>query len=75
MKRPLLLVLAMLAIFGVTVFVLLNVLPGPHKPTDFLVIGAVATLLCLLLLFIILINTLSRRPAASYKSQKPDSET
>ena len=54
-----------------TVAVLLNVLPGPHKATDYLVIGAVATLLCLLLLFVILINTM-KRPAESYK--KPDSE-
>ncbi len=75
MKRTLLLVLAMVAIFGVTVAVLLNVMPGPHKPTDYLVIGAVATLLCLLLLFIVLINTLSKRPVASFKSEKPDSET
>ena len=75
MKRTLLLVLAMVAIFGVTVLVLLNVLPGPHKPTDYLVIGAVATLLCLLLLFIVLINTMSKRAAGSFKSHKPDSET
>ena len=68
MKRTLLLVLGMVAIFAVTVLVLLNVLPGPHKPTDYLVIGAVATLLCLLLLFLALIKT-TKRPV-----RKPDSE-
>ncbi len=35
----------LLVVFGVTVGILLQVLPGPHKPTDYLVIGAVATLL------------------------------
>jgi hypothetical protein len=41
-------------------------MPGPHKPTDYLVIGCVATLLCLLLLFVVLINT-PKRP-----DRKPD---
>lgn len=74
MKRTLILALGLIAVFGVTVGVLLNVMPGPHKPTDYLVIGAVATLLCLLLLFIVLINTMAKRPSAPYKGQKPDSE-
>jgi hypothetical protein len=42
-------------------------MPGPHKPMDYLVIGAVATLLCLLALFVVLIKMPQRR--------KPDSET
>jgi len=44
------------------------VMPGPHGATDYLVIGAVATLLCLLLLFMVLINTQKRA------TRKPDSE-
>ena len=47
-------------IFAVTVAVLLTVMPGPHKSTDYLVIGCVATLLCLLLLFVVLINSPKR---------------
>jgi uncharacterized membrane protein YbaN (DUF454 family) len=43
MKRTLLLATGMVLVFAVTVGVLLNVLPGPHKSTDFLVIGAIAT--------------------------------
>jgi hypothetical protein len=35
-------------------------MPGTHKSTDYLVIGCVATLLCLLLLFVVLINTAKR---------------
>ena len=74
MKRTIVLVIGMLAVFVVTVGVLLNVMPGPHKATDYLVIGAVATLLCLLLLFIVLINTMAKKPAASYKNHGPDGE-
>jgi hypothetical protein len=68
MNRTLALTLGMAMIFGVTVAVLWKVMPGPHKPTDALVIGCVATLLCLLLLFVVLINT-AKRPTG-----KPDGE-
>jgi len=60
MNRTCGLALGMVMIFAVTVVVLLAVMPGPHKPTDYLVIGCVATLLCLLLLFVVLINTPKR---------------
>ncbi|MGD0133556.1 MAG: hypothetical protein ABSE57_16005 [Bryobacteraceae bacterium] len=60
MNRTVTLTLGILLIFGVTVAVLLAVMPGPHKSTDYLVIGCVATLLCLLLLFVVLINTAKR---------------
>jgi hypothetical protein len=60
MNRTVGLALGMVLIFGVTVAVLLAVMPGPHKSTDYLVIGCVATLLCLLLLFVVLINTPKR---------------
>jgi hypothetical protein len=56
MNRTIALTLGMVIIFAVTVAILLVVMPGPHKPTDYLVIGCVATLLCLLLLFVVLIN-------------------
>ncbi|MGP0074744.1 MAG: hypothetical protein ACLPWF_22760 [Bryobacteraceae bacterium] len=60
MNRTIALTLGMVMIFGVTVAVLLVVMPGPHKPTDYLVIGCVATLICLLLLFVVLINSPKR---------------
>ena len=69
MNRTVALTLGMVMIFGVTVAILLAIMPGPHKSTDYLVIGCVATLLCLLLLFIVLINT--PKPPA----RKPDPET
>jgi len=47
-------------VFTATVALLLYVMPGPHRSTDYLVIGAVATLVCLLLLFYILIRRAKR---------------
>jgi hypothetical protein len=55
MNRPVTLALAMVVIFVATTAILSQVLPGPHKPSDYLVIGGVATLLCLVLLFVVLI--------------------
>jgi Na+/melibiose symporter-like transporter len=60
MNRNIALALGMAIIFAATVAILLVVMPGPHKSTDYLVIGCVATLLCLLLLFVVLINTAKR---------------
>ena len=68
MNRTLALALGMVMILAVTVAILWNVMPGPHKTTDALVIGCVATLLCQLLLFVVMINT-AKRP-----DRKPDGD-
>jgi hypothetical protein len=65
----------MLMIFGVTVAVLLTVMPGPHKSTDYLVIGCVATLLCLLLLFVVLINAPKRPDSPPRAADPPQSDS
>jgi Na+/melibiose symporter-like transporter len=71
MNRNTALALGMAIIFAATVAILLVVMPGPHKSTDYLVIGCVATLLCLLLLFVVLINT-AKRPDKT-ESHEPES--
>lgn len=55
MKSPLTLTLSLIVVFIVTVLILSQVMPGPHKPSDYVAMGGVATLLCLALLFIVLI--------------------
>jgi hypothetical protein len=62
MNRTITLSALLLVVFAVTAGILLQVLPGPHKPTDYLVIGAVATLLCILLLYFLLIKRGGKRP-------------
>lgn len=40
-------------IFAITVLVLLGILHGPRKSTDYLVIGTLATLVCIFVLFLV----------------------
>ncbi len=61
MNRTYWLAAATVLLFGLTVALLLYVIPGPRKSTDYLVIGAVATFVCLLLLFVILISTAKKK--------------
>ena len=64
MRRALGLAFGMVLIFAVSVGVLLYVMPAPHKTTDYLVTGAIGTLLCLVLLFMVLIRKGSKEPVA-----------
>lgn len=45
-----------LVVFGVVAAILLQILPGPHGPADYLVIGSVATLAALAVLFVVTIT-------------------
>ena len=56
-------------VFVVTLAVGLRLLPGPHSETDYLVVGSVATFLCLGVLFAVLITTWIKKPA------RPDSKS
>jgi Na+/melibiose symporter-like transporter len=75
MPRPLSLTLGMLMVFAVTILILANVLPGPHRPTDYLVMGGVATMLCLVLLFVLLAVTPRRKPSAPGSDKPGDDQT
>jgi hypothetical protein len=70
MNRTVGLAAGLVLVFITTVTILVTVMPGPLKPTDYLVFGAVATFLCLLLLFVVLMKTV-QRPDAS-KRDKPE---
>lgn len=56
-SRWLILVAAVVVVFGVTVAIALQLVPGPHSETDYLVIGSVATLLSLVVVFVVLMAT------------------
>jgi hypothetical protein len=72
MNRNLTLTLGLLFVFIATVAILSVVLPGPHKPTDYLVIGGAATFLCLVLLFVALVTTAGRQTIAPFIAPKND---
>jgi multisubunit Na+/H+ antiporter MnhF subunit len=56
--------------FIITVVILLRVLPGPHKSADYLVIGTLATFVCLLVVFLIVGSAKGRFGSTSYKHRK-----
>ncbi len=70
MVRKLSLAGGLIVIFAITVLILLRILPGPLKPTDYLVIGTLSTFFCILLLFVFLLATSGRRADAFYKRRK-----
>ena len=71
-KRNLVLAIGILAIFGVTVAVLMQLMPGPHKETDYLVIGGVATLVSLLAVFVVMASTVYRSSDTFFKKRKKE---
>jgi hypothetical protein len=70
MNRSIVLGVGMVMLFVATVGILLNVMPGPHKATDYLVMGAAGTLLCLVLLFVVLFTSPAKPDKE--KSDSPD---
>ena len=78
MNRTLTLTLGLVFVFIATVAILSAVMPGPHKPTDYLVIGGAATFLCLVLLFVALIMTAGREsiapPSGPSANSAPDDD-
>jgi drug/metabolite transporter (DMT)-like permease len=57
MRRGLMLALAVALVFTAVAGIMVRVIPTPHKDSDYLVIGSVATLVALLVLFVALIST------------------
>lgn len=57
MPRPVNLALAAICVFAIVAAVMTKLMPGPLQEFDFLVIGSVATLVALLVLFLVMIST------------------
>jgi len=60
----------MILVFLSVAGILWKVIPGPHKGTDYLVIGTLATFAALGLLFVVLLKTVMRDPTAFTKRPK-----
>lgn len=65
--RALMLAASAVIVFGVTVAIGLKMLPAPHNETDYLVVGSVATLLSLVVLFAVLLTTWLRSPDVFFR--------
>jgi hypothetical protein len=61
MPRGWMLGLAGVCVFAVVVGVMLSVMPAPLKDSDYMVIGSVATLVALLIVFLVVISTTKSR--------------
>ena len=70
MNRNVILGLGLLLAFFALATILLRLMPGPHKATDYLVVGAISTFVCLLLLFFVMMKTMQK--PEDYKRRKPD---
>ena len=70
MSSKIMLAMGLAVLFLMTVLVLLRVLPGPHKPTDYLVIGTIATFFCLAVLFLVNLATKGEPGNNFYKKRK-----
>ena len=68
--KQILLVLGGVCVFGVSALVMLRLMPGPLKDSDYLVIGSVATLVSLLVMFLVLIATRLKSPDLFFKKRK-----
>ena len=70
MRRGLLLGLSAACVFAVTAAVMVKLMPGPLKDSDYLVIGCVATLLALLALFGALVSTSMKSHDVFFKRRR-----
>jgi hypothetical protein len=66
-------------VWVVTAAILFNIIPGPYKKTDYLVVGAVATFVSMGILFAVLLQTTSKpgEPifgSAPEQQQAPDAQ-
>ena len=57
-------------VFGVAAAVLIRIMPAPLKDSDYLVIGSVATLVALLVMFLVLLATRLKTPDPFFKKRK-----
>jgi len=70
MSRTVGLIAAIAFLFVAVALILNQVIPGPHRATDYLVIGGAATMICLLALFLVLIGTTMRSPETFFRKKK-----
>ena len=61
---------ALLFVFAAVAGIMLKVMPGPLKDSDYLVIGTVATLASMLTLFVFLITASGKKHNVFFKKRK-----
>ena len=70
LAKILALLISIALVFAAVAAALFQVLPSPRRETDYLVIGTVATLASLLVLFLILTKTWVKSPGVFFKRRR-----
>jgi amino acid permease len=70
MKRGLMLGAGALCVFVVVAAVMLKLMPAPLKESDYMVIGSVATLVALGVLFLVLVSTTMKSSDVFFKRRR-----
>ncbi len=60
----------LLLVFAAVAGIMLKIMPGPLKDSDYLVIGTVATLATMLALFLIFVRTSGKKSNVFFKRRK-----
>jgi hypothetical protein len=68
--RILILAAGLLMVFAGAAAVLLRILPEPHREVDYLVVGAVATFVSLIVLFVVLSKTWVKDPNLFFRRRR-----
>ncbi|HEV8412849.1 MAG TPA: hypothetical protein VGQ49_04585 [Bryobacteraceae bacterium] len=68
--RQIILILGGVCVFAVAAAVIVAIMPSPLKDTDYLVIGSIATLVSLLVMFLVLIATRLKSPDPFFKKRR-----
>jgi hypothetical protein len=68
--RQTILILSGVCVFAVTAAVMVAIMPSPLKDSDYLVIGSIATLISLLVMFLALLATRLKSPDPFFKKRK-----
>jgi hypothetical protein len=68
--RQIILILGGVCVFAVAAAVIVAIMPSPLKDTDYLVIGSIATLVSLLVMFLVLIATRLKNPDPFFKKRR-----
>jgi amino acid transporter len=68
--RQTILILSGVCVFAVTAAVMVAIMPSPLKDSDYLVIGSIATLISLLVMFLALLATRLKSPDPFFKKRR-----
>ena len=70
MRRPFLLVVAALVAFGSVALLMIRLMPQALKDSDYLVVGSVATLVSMLVLFVAMLSTSKKAKDVFFKRRR-----